>query len=116
MEKGYKKLMAWQKADELAFEVYLATKKFPKDEIYGITFQLRRAVISIPTNIVEGAGRQNKNEFKQFINIALGSLAETEYLLEFCFRLEYLKERDYNKLENLRREVGGLLWNLYKSF
>ncbi len=116
MEKGYKKLIVWQKADELAFQVYIETKKYPKDEIYGITSQLRRAVISIPTNIVEGTGRQNKNELKQFINIALGSLAETEYLLEFCFRLKYLKEKDYNRLESLRREVGGLLWNFYNSF
>ncbi len=78
MEKGYKKLIVWRKADELARQVYLETKKFPKDEMYGITSQLRRAAISIPTNIVEGTGRQNKNELKQFINVALGSLAETD--------------------------------------
>lgn len=116
MEKGYKKLIVWQKADELARQVYLESKKFPKDEMYGITSQLRRAAISIPTNIVEGSGRQNKNELKQFVNIALGSLAETEYLLEFCFHLAYLNEESYNKLEDLRKEVGGLLWNFYKSF
>lgn len=75
MEKGYKKLLIWQKADELAYQTYLATKTFPKDELYGLTSQLRRAASSIPINIVEGVGRQNKNEFKQFINIALGSLA-----------------------------------------
>jgi len=116
MEKGYKKLIVWQKSDELAYQIYLETKKFPKDEIYGITSQLRRAAISIPTNIVEGAGRQNKNERRQFINIALGSLAETEYLLEFCSRLNYLSEEGYKKLEALRKEVGALLWNFYKSF
>lgn len=115
MEKGYKKLIVWQKADDLAYQVYLETKKFPKDEIYGITSQLRRAAISIPTNIVEGAGRQSRNERKQFANIALGSLAETEYLLEFCCRLTYLDKENYKRLENLRREVGGLLWNFYKS-
>jgi len=116
MEKGYKKLIVWQKADELAYQVYLETKNFPKDETYGITSQLRRAAISVPTNIVEGSGRQNKNEFKQFVNIALGSLAETEYLLEFCFRLGYLKREIYEALESLRKEVGALLWNFYKSF
>jgi len=116
MEKGYKKLIVWQKADKLAREVYLETKEFPKDEIYGVTSQIRRAVISIPTNIVEGSGRQNKSELKQFINIALGSLAETEYLLEFCFHLNYLNEDSYNRLECLRNEVGALLWNFYKSF
>ncbi len=115
MEKGYKKLIVWQKADELVYQIYLETKKFPKDEIYGITSQLRRAAISIPTNIVEGTGRQGKNELRQFLNIALGSLAETEYLLEFCYRLGYLKEADYNRLEGLRKETGGLLWNFHKS-
>jgi four helix bundle protein len=116
MEKGYKKLVVWQKADKLAYHVYLETKRFPKDEIYGITSQLRRAALSIPTNIVEGAGRQNKNEFKQFNNIALGSLAETEYLLEFCNRLGYFDEKTYVQLESLRRETGALLWSFYKSF
>jgi len=116
MEKGYKKLIVWQKADELAYQVYLETKNFPKDERYGITSQLRRAAISIPTNIVEGTGRQGRNELKQFVNIALGSLAETEYLLEFCFRLGYFRKETYERLENLRSEVGGLLWNFYKSF
>lgn len=116
MEKGYKKLIVWQKADDLAYQVYIESKKFPKDEIYGITSQLRRAAISVPTNIVEGTGRQGKNELKRFSGIALGSLAETEYLLEFCFRLKYLSEVTYNKLESLRKEVGALLWNFYKSF
>ena len=98
MEKGYKKLIVWQKADELAYQVYLETKKFPTDEIYGLTSQLRRTVISIPTNIVEGTGRQGRRELKQFVSIALGSLAEVEYLLEFCSRLRYIKEKAYNKL------------------
>ncbi len=115
MEKGYKKLIVWQKADELAYQTYLETKKFPKDEIYGITSQLRRAALSVPVNIVEGTGRQGKKELKQFANIALGSLAETEYLLEFCLRLKYLNNESYKKLENLRKNVGGLLWNFYKS-
>ena len=91
MDKGYKKLRVWQKADDLAYRVYLETKKFPKDEIYGVTSQLRRAALSVPTNIVEGMGRQGKNELRKFISIALGSLAETEYLLEFCTRLNYLR-------------------------
>ena len=115
-EKGYKKLIVWRKADELAYQIYLETKKFPKDEVYGITSQLRRAAFSVPTNIVEGSGRQGKNEMRQFASIALGSLAETEYLLDFCFRLKYLDSENFNKLEALRSEVGGLLWNFYKSF
>ncbi len=114
-EKKYKKLIAWQKADELAFEVYLATKSFPKDEIYGLTSQLRRAAISVPTNIVEGTGRQGKKELKRFVAISLGSLAETDYLLQFSNRLEYLPDGKYSKLDKLRSETGSLVWGLYKS-
>lgn len=116
MEKGYKKLIVWQKADELAYQVYLETKKFPNEETYGMISQLRRAALSVPTNLVEGTGRQGKNEMKQFSNIALGSLAETEYLLEFCSRLRYLDKANYDRLEDLRRETGALLWKFYKSF
>ena len=96
-EKGYKKLVVWQKADELAYQIYLATKSFPKEEIYGITSQLRRAALSVPLNIVEGYGRQGKKELKRFINVALGSLAEIEYLLDFSFKLSYLKQKDYKR-------------------
>ena len=112
-EKGYRKLIVWQKADELAYQVYANTKDFPKEEIYGITSQLRRAALSIPTNIVEGYGRQGKKELKHFVNIALGSLSETEYLLGFSLRLNYLKQDNYDKIENLRQEVGKLLWKFY---
>ncbi|MCK4251104.1 four helix bundle protein [candidate division WOR-3 bacterium] len=113
--KGYKKLIVWRKADELAFEVYIATKNFPKDEIYGITSQLRRAALSVPTNIVEGYGRQGRRELRQFVNIALGSLAETEYLLDFSLKLGYLTKTKHNKLQSLRQETGALLWKFYKS-
>ncbi len=115
-EKGYKKLFVWQKADELAYQIYIATKEFPKDEIYGITSQLRRASLSVPTNLVEGCGRQGRRETKQFVNIALGSLAETEYYLDFCLRLEYLSPFKHKKLQALRQEVGNLLWRFYISF
>ena len=115
-EKGYKKLFVWKKADELAYQIYLTTKNFPKQEIFGVVSQLRRAALSIPTNIVEGMGRQGRNETKQFMNIALGSLAETEYLLEFCLRLQYLNQEEYLRLDNLRGEVGRMLWKFYKSF
>ena len=89
MEKGYKKLEVWKKADALAKAVYGATENFPKEEIYGVTSQLRRAALSVPVNIVEGTGKQGCKELKQFVNIAMGSLAETEYLLEFCKDIDY---------------------------
>ena len=114
-EKGYRKLIVWKKADELAFQAYKATESFPPEETYGITSQLRRAVLSVPTNIVEGYGRQGKNELKRFINTALASLAEVEYLLDFCLRLRYLHGRQHEKLQGLRQEAGNLLWKFYKS-
>lgn len=78
----YKGLKVWQKADELAIEVYKITREFPKDEIYGITSPLRRAALSVPTN---------------FVNIAIGSMAETEYLLDFSKRIGYLNDEDYRR-------------------
>lgn len=116
MEKSYKKLLAWRKADEFCRNVYLITQQFPKTEIYGLTSQLRRAAVSVPTNLVEGAARRNTNEFKQFINIAIGSLAETEYLLELSQALGYVSKKEYDLIEPLRRESGALLYGLYKSF
>ena len=112
---GYKKLIVWRKADELAYQVYLGIKKFPQEETYGITSQLRRAALSVPTNIVEGYGRQGKRELKQFVNVALGSLAEVEYLLDFSLRLGYFDEKEHHQLQSLRQEVGNLLWRFYKS-
>ena len=114
-EAGYKRLIVWQKADELAYQIYLETKNFPREEVYGITSQLRRAALSIPNNIVEGCGRHGKRELKQFANIALGSQAEVEYLLSFCVRLGFLNKPVYDCLESLRQEVGSLLWRFYES-
>lgn len=113
--KGYKNLEVWKKADGLAKAVYKATADFPKDEMYGVTSQLRRAALSVPVNIVEGTGRQGRKELKQFANISLGSLAETEYLLEFCKDIGYLAEKEFLTLEELRAETGKLLWGFYKS-
>jgi four helix bundle protein len=111
----YRDLIVWQKADELAFDIYITTRRFPKDEQYGLTSQLRRAALSIPTNIVEGYARKGDKELARFVNISLGSLAEVEYLLDFTRRLGYLNSEDYTKIGNLRAEVGKLLWNFYKK-
>ncbi|MFA5794811.1 MAG: four helix bundle protein [Candidatus Brocadiia bacterium] len=114
-KKGYRNLLAWQKADELAFQIYKGTELFPKSELYALTSQLRRAALSVPTNIVEGFGRKGKGEMKYFTNIALGSLAEVEYLLGFSERLGYLSKDAYNKFEGIRNETGRLLWGYYES-
>ena len=108
-EKGYKKLKIWEKANELATEVYRITRNFPREELYGLTSQIRRAVSSVPLNIVEGHASNSKKEFLNFLNIANRSLAETEYLLELSVSLCYLNSQDYEKLDGLRNETGRML-------
>lgn len=108
-EKGYKKLKIWEKAHKMAIEVYKVTKEFPREELYGITSQLRRAAFSVPINIVEGHASNSKKEFLSFLNIANRSLVETEYLLEIGEELHFLTKSAYEKLENLRREVAIML-------
>lgn len=112
---GYKKLIARQKADKLAHLVYDLTMQFPKEEIFGITSQLRRAVLSIAANIVEGFSRNSKKEFHHFLSITLGSLAETEYFLDFAFKRNYIKEDQFRKVMQTKTEVGQLVWKLYLS-
>lgn len=113
--KSYRRFIAWQNAHALAVKIYETTKSFPKDELYGLSSQLRRAALSVPTNIVEGAGRQGQKELKNFLNIALGSLAEVEYLLEFSKDVGYITNTQYDELDNLRRKTGSPLWNFYRS-
>ena len=108
-EKGYKKLRVWGKANEYALAVYRATAKFPREELYGITSQLRRAALSVALNIVEGQASISKKDFLNFLNIANRSLVESEYLLEFSKDLAYLNALDYEFLEKKRLELGLLL-------
>jgi four helix bundle protein len=110
----YKELIVFQKADELAFQIYKITDLFPKEELYGLTSQIRRSALSVPTNIVEGHARRSKKEFKQFVNISLGSLAETRYLYDFSKRLGYHK-KDNSEIACLIEEVGRILWSFYQS-
>lgn len=112
---GYQKLIAWHVADKLAWEVYKLTDKFPRDELYGLTSQLRRSILSVPLNIVEGHSRNNKNEFRQFLRIALGSLAEADYLLQFALKRNYLPQKNYDTVTELRTYCGRLLWRLMNS-
>lgn len=110
----YKDLIIFQKTDDLAFQIYKITKDFPKEELYGLTSQIRRSALSIPANIVEGHARRSKKEFKHFINIALGSLAETRYFFDFSKRLGYHK-KEYHHTEELIEEAGKVLWSFYRS-
>lgn len=100
------------KAIELAVDVYKISKKFPKDEIYGLTSQIRRAVISISSNLAEGAGRSSKKDFRRFVDISIGSLNETESLLIVSSRLDFVQQNIYletkTKVEELGRILNGL--------
>lgn len=114
--KSYQRLNTWQKADELAYRVYKSTSKFPKHELFGIVSQMRRATLSVPANIAEGYASSTKPGKKRFYNIARSSLAELGYYLYFSFyRLKYLDKSSYERLEQLRGDVGRLLTGLIKS-
>jgi four helix bundle protein len=114
-EERWAKLEVWKLADDLAFEIYKITQQFPKEEIYGITSQIRRSALSIPTNIVEGYSRKGDKELSRFVNIGLGSLAETKYLLYFSNRLGYLEKDKYNELKEGYDTLGKLLWKFYEK-
>jgi four helix bundle protein len=113
--KNYRDLIAWQKAMDLVEVVYKATGQFPKEEIYGLTNQLRRAVVSIPSNIAEGQGRKSDNDFRRFLAISYGSLREVETQILIVKRLNYLSEAQTERLMNLAGEVGRLINGLANS-
>jgi four helix bundle protein len=91
--KTYRDLVVWQKAMQLVTEVYLITRKLPKDETYGLIAHVRRSSISIPSNIAEGYGRKSTNDYIRFLQIAIGSLYELQTQLEICLNLKYLSRQ-----------------------
>lgn len=105
----HENLKIWEKSFQLALKVYKHTKQFPKEELYGLTSQLRRAAMSIPANIAEGASRNSKKEFQQFLYIARGSLAELETFLRLAKELSYLQEIFYADLRTEAEEVARML-------
>ncbi len=107
--RDYKKLIVWERAHLLAVNVYKITKRFPKEELYGITSQIRRAVISIPTNIVEGSGRQTSKEFSRYLSIAAGSASEVEYLIMLSKELAFINEQESNPLLTEIDEIKKML-------
>lgn len=106
---SYRDLIVWQKAMELVVEVYNLTDKFPKNEIYGLVSQMRRAAVSIPSNIAEGRRRGHRKEFKQFLLTSYGSGGELETQVEIAKRVEMTKDLDYSKTDNLLSEVMRML-------
>jgi four helix bundle protein len=113
--KKYSELIAWQKAVDLVESVYKATASFPREEIYGLTSQVRRAAVSVPSNIAEGQGRKSTMEFLHHLSIAYGSLTETETQLLIAGRLAYLEQKKVDHLIEQTNEVGRLLNGLSNS-
>jgi four helix bundle protein len=114
-EERWENLEIWKLADDLAYRVYVATRDFPKEEMYGITSQIRRSALSIPTNIVEGYSRKGDKELAHFVNISLGSLAETKYLLHFSKKAGMLPDSQYNEIKAGYEELGKRLWRFYEA-
>src|SRR5690348_6170447 len=103
--QNYKDLKVWEKAHRLTVKIYNATKSFPKEELYSLTNQLRRAASSIPANVAEGCGKNSQRDFANFLNIALGSANEAEYFLILSKDLEYLVESEFESLSAEVNEV-----------
>jgi four helix bundle protein len=106
---NYKELIVWQKSIDLAVKIFKVTQKFPREELYGITSQLRRAAYSIPSNIAEGYCRGRRAEYKQFLQIAYGSAGELETQLIISFKTEMLLGSDFKLLNDLLLEVLKML-------
>ncbi len=115
MGRGYRKLIAWQKADELIMKIYQVTKTFPKEEIYGLVSQLRRSALSVPTNIAEGMARKTEKDKAHFLVQAEASLSETGYLLEVAHRLGYLPAKSFSHLTELQEETAKVLYGLTRQ-
>ena len=113
--KTFRDLLVWQKAMDLVTEVYKHSRMFPKEESYGLTSQLRRCAVSIPSNLAEGYGRRSNNEFNRFTQIATGSLYELQTQLELSMRLGYIKDEDYTGLHDQSREVERMLNSLTRT-
>ncbi|MDR0311703.1 MAG: four helix bundle protein [Acidobacteriota bacterium] len=110
--KHYKELIVWQKAMDLVYLVYQATKSFPKDELYGLTSQIRRAAVSVPSNIADGQARKSTAEFRNFLSVARGSMAEVETQLLIALRLNYTQESQLREIMAVHDEVSKMLFAL----
>ena len=113
--KNFRDLKVWQKAHELVIEIYEITAKFPDNERYGLTSQIRRSAISIPANIVEGFKRKGKGDFLHFLNIADASLEETKYFLILAQELKYLTNIHFQNLMRKADEIGRMMNGLQRK-
>jgi four helix bundle protein len=106
---NFRNLLIWQKSMSLITKIYYSTNNFPKEEIFGLTSQIRGSSISIPSNIAEGYGRQSDKDFLRFLNISIGSLFEMQTQLEIAKNITYLNEEEFNNLYEDSREVERML-------
>ena len=113
--RDYTKIIAWQKADNLAVIIYRISRLFPKEELYGLTSQIRRACYSVPANIAEGASRESKKDYLHFLHIARGSLSEVRYFLHLAHRLEFMDQAAHTQLDQDVDEVARVLHGLISS-
>ena len=115
MDKPHKKLKAWQLAMDIAVDIYRISENFPREERFGLTSQMRRSAVSVPSNLAEGAARQTKKEFTNFLHIAQGSLSELDTQLELAERLEYVDQSSWKALDEKLIEEDKVLSGLIKS-
>jgi len=112
---NYKELKVWQKSRELVKFIYELTQKYPKEEIYSLTSQVRRAVVSIPSNIAEGAGHSSKKEFSRYLEIAYASSCELDTQIILSFDLDFINQNDLSNSGNYIEELQKMLSGLIKS-
>ncbi len=115
MGSCYKDLIIWQKAMEVAKNVYVLVKKLPKDETYALSDQMRRAAVSIPSNIAEGQGRAYNRSFSQFLSIARGSALELETQLQLCVMIQYLSQEDIQPTMDLLEEIERMIHSIKRK-
>jgi four helix bundle protein len=112
---AYERLDAWQSAHRFVLIIYQTTRSFPQEERYGLSSQLRRAAFAVAANIVEGSAKKGPREFRRYLDIAVGSVAELRYTLRLVKDLELISQDEFQKLETERDKVGRLTWGLYAS-
>ncbi|MGA2865234.1 MAG: four helix bundle protein [Verrucomicrobiota bacterium] len=113
--RDYTKIEAWKLADDLTVAVYSCTRSFPREELYGLTSQIRRAAYSVPANIAEGSSRESKRDYLHFLYIARGSLTETQYFIHLARRLGYLSEADAEQLHAQTKSTFACLHGLIRA-
>ena len=113
--REFHQLQIWQRSHKLTLAIYKATNRFPREEVYGLTSQLRRAISSVPTNICEGCGRKTNADFARFLQISVGSASEVEYELLLAHDLNYLTDNEYDNFNKEIVEIRKMLNNFIKK-